>query len=93
MLSIDLNSKVALAPGVRLQLDSTSGDPVLLYPEGVTVLNPTAHDIVTRCDGATSLNTIITALEVEYEAPRDELVAGVLECVRELETRKLIMFT
>lgn len=91
MRSIDIHSKVALAPGVRLQMDSTSGDPVLLYPEGVTVLNPTAHDIVTRCDGATSLDTIITALEIEYDAPRNELAEGVLECVRELETRKLIV--
>lgn len=91
MRSIDLQRKIALAPGVRLQIDSTSGDPVLLYPEGVTVLNPTAHDIVARCDGATNLESIITALEIEYEAPRDELVAGVLECVRELETRKLIV--
>ena len=40
-----------LAKGVRLQIDSTTGKSVLLYPEGIVELNETAREIVARSDG------------------------------------------
>ncbi len=46
-------ARASLAKGVRLQIDSTTGKSVLLYPEGIVELNETAHEILSRCDGRT----------------------------------------
>ena len=35
----------------RLQVDKITGKPVLLFPEGALMLNPTGHAIVSLCDG------------------------------------------
>ena len=52
MTPIQSDSRPVLAPGVRLQLDKATGEPVLLYPEGVLELNGTAHAILNLCSGA-----------------------------------------
>ena len=62
-------ARPSLAKGVRLQIDSTTGKNVLLYPEGIVELNETAHEILSRCDGRT-LGEIIGELAEEYEADR-----------------------
>ena len=49
-----------LARGVRLQADATTGQSVLLFPEGVLELNETAQEILARCDGATVSEIIQT---------------------------------
>jgi coenzyme PQQ biosynthesis protein PqqD len=85
-------SRPALAPGVRLQMDAITGEPVLLYPEGIMALNSTAHEIVARCDGATTVDAIAAALAAEYEVSRDALDGDVLECVEDLHRRRLIIF-
>ena len=82
----------ALAPGVRLQIDKITGDPVLLHPEGIMTLNSTAHEIVARCDGATTVEAIATALATEYEISRDALTEDILECLEDLRQRQLIVF-
>ena len=91
MPSLDLQSRPRLAPNLRLQTDRVTGDPVLLYPEGVLVLNPSAHEIVTRCDGHTTVEQIIARLAAEYEAPAGELQADVLECLADLSGRNFIL--
>jgi len=91
MIAID--SRPALAPGVRLQLDKITGEPVLLYPEGIMALNSTAHEIVARCDGAATVEAIATALAAEYEIDRHALAGDVLECMEDLRRRRLIVFT
>ena len=59
-------ARPSLAKGVRLQIDSTTGKNVLLYPEGIVELNETAHEILSRCDGRT-LREIVCELAEEYE--------------------------
>ena len=88
-----IDSRPALAPGVRLQIDAITGEPVLLYPEGILALNSTAHEIVARCDGAATVDAIATALAAEYQIGRDELAADILECLEGLRQRRLIVFT
>jgi pyrroloquinoline quinone biosynthesis protein D len=88
----DLNSRPALAPRVRLRDDPVTGEPVLLYPEGLLILNETAHGIASRCDGARSVAEIVAALAAEYETAEDDLRADVLECLRDLRLRNLIVF-
>jgi pyrroloquinoline quinone biosynthesis protein D len=80
----------ALAPAVRLGRDPVSGEAVLLYPEGVLVLNETAHAIVSRCDGATPVKKILDAVASEYEVSPEEIAADAFACLGDLKDRQLI---
>lgn len=81
-----------LAKGVRLQIDATTNQSVLLYPEGIVELNETAQEILSRCDGRT-LGEIVCELAEEFEADRGALAADVRETLSDLQQRKLIEFT
>ena len=93
MSGIDVKSQPALAARVRLQTDATTGQPVLLYPEGIIELNATAHDILVRCDGKTVLDEILASLAAEYDASHEDLREDVFACLDELHRRNLIVFT
>ena len=84
-------ARPSLTKGVRLQIDSTTGKSVLLYPEGIVELNETAHELLFRCDGQT-LGEIICELAEEYEADRAAIAADVNETLADLQRRKLIEF-
>jgi coenzyme PQQ biosynthesis protein PqqD len=81
-----------LARGVRLQADASTGNTVLLFPEGILELNETAREILTRCDGPT-VSEIIQALAEEYDVDPKTLTADVLETLADLQQRKLIKLT
>ena len=85
-------ARPSLANGVRLQIDSTTGKNVLLYPEGIVELNETAHEILSRCDGR-AVAEIVQALVEEYDADRPAIAADVHETLADLERRKLIELT
>jgi pyrroloquinoline quinone biosynthesis protein D len=87
-----IDRRPALAPGVRLQIDTITGEPVLLHPEGIMTLNSTAHEIVRRCEGGATVEAISTALAAEYAVSRDELDGDILECLEDLRRRRLIVF-
>ena len=86
------SARPSLAKGVRLQIDSTTGKNVLLYPEGIVELNETAHEILSRCHGRT-LGEIVCELTQEYEADSNAVAADVRETLVYLQQRKLIEFT
>jgi pyrroloquinoline quinone biosynthesis protein D len=92
MNEIDQSRCPRLAPGVRLQNDRLTDQPVLVFPEGVLFINPTAHDILKQCDGSATVNDIITSLAEEYDAPAEELGKDVLDCLVHLQQRKLLEF-
>jgi pyrroloquinoline quinone biosynthesis protein D len=81
-----------LARGVRLQIESTTGKSVLLFPEGILELNETAQEILTRCDGRT-LSEIVLALAEEYDVDFAALTTDVRETLADLQRRKLIELT
>jgi pyrroloquinoline quinone biosynthesis protein D len=56
-----------LATGARLLHDDVRGEPLLLVPEGVVRLNPTAAEVLELCDGERSLDEIVTALSARYD--------------------------
>jgi len=91
MEPIDDQSRPALAAGVRLQTNATTGESVLLYPEGLMNLNPTAFEVVSRCDGKLSVAEIVAALAAEYDADADTLRGDVVESLTELRARKLVL--
>jgi pyrroloquinoline quinone biosynthesis protein D len=83
------SARPALARGVRLQIDSRTGNAVLLYPEGILELNETAREILTRCDGRT-VSEIVQALAEEYNVDVEMLAADIRETLTDLQRRKLI---
>ncbi|MEE9321373.1 MAG: pyrroloquinoline quinone biosynthesis peptide chaperone PqqD [Granulosicoccus sp.] len=60
---IDTASIPVIAPLFRLQFEKVQDSWVLLYPEGMVKLNPSASEILTRCDGRQSIDDIVTELE------------------------------
>jgi len=75
-----------LRPGVRLAYDRVRDQYALLYPEGVLLLNETAAEVLTLCDGA-SVGEIAARLAEEYDAVPVADVAALLD---ELVRRRLV---
>lgn len=83
----------ALARGARLSTDKQTGEPLLLFPEGVVHLSATAQAILTQCDGEATTGAIISVLAGEFDADPGMLREDVLECLSQLHARKLIVFS
>ena len=87
--SIPPTARPKISGRARLQTDRISGKPVLLYPEGALVLNPTAHAIVSLCTGKETLGTIVAGLDLPRIVPMAQLAgelpgddaAGVMDVV------------
>jgi pyrroloquinoline quinone biosynthesis protein D len=74
-----------LAAGARLQSDRLTGGVVLLYPEGVVLLNGPAAAVLQLCDGQRTLVDLVAVLGRRYRARPEELsrdVAEFLSCLR-----------
>lgn len=56
-----------LNPMFRLQWEETQQAYVLLYPEGMVRLNPSAAEILKRCDGAHATAEIVSDLESLFD--------------------------
>ena len=65
-----------LVTGARLRYDDVREEHLLLVPEGVVRLNPTAAAVLELCDGERSLDDIVGALSARYDgaAVRDDVV-------------------
>lgn len=57
-----------IGPGFRLQFEPAQDAHVLLYPEGMVKLNPSAAQILLRCDGQRSIEAIVAELEHAFNA-------------------------
>lgn len=53
--------------GFRLQWEAAQDCHVLLYPEGMVKLNPSAAEILKRCDGQHSVAEIVAELETAFQ--------------------------
>jgi pyrroloquinoline quinone biosynthesis protein D len=79
-----------LREGARLHHDRLSGRTVLLFPEGVLLLNRTAASVLALCDGRLTVREIVAVLEVLFEAPRDALSADVADSLLHLCERQFL---
>ncbi|WP_081838526.1 pyrroloquinoline quinone biosynthesis peptide chaperone PqqD [Thermogemmatispora carboxidivorans] len=79
-----------LLPRARLEIDRLSQQPVLLYPEGVMMLNETAAAILQLCNGEHTLADILRELASRYEASPEQLQRDVYEYLRSLRDQNLI---
>jgi len=64
--ALDAPVRPRLARKARLVKDRVSGEPLLLYPEGVLQLNATASAIVGLCDGRRTLAEVVAELGSRY---------------------------
>ena len=78
-----------LVTGARLRSDDVREEHVLLIPEGVVRLNPTAAQVLELCDGERSLDDIVGALSARYAGA--DLRDDVLELVDAMAQRGLVV--
>jgi pyrroloquinoline quinone biosynthesis protein D len=78
-----------LVTGARLRYDDVREEHVLLIPEGVVRLNPTAAEVLELCDGERSLDDIVGALSARYEGA--DLRDDVLELVDAMAQKGLVV--
>jgi pyrroloquinoline quinone biosynthesis protein D len=78
-----------LATGARLRYDEVREEHVLLVPEGVVKLNPTAAEVLELCDGERSLDDIVGALSARYDGA--DLRDDVHELVDAMAARGLVV--
>lgn len=72
-ISLAIEARPHLAPGVRLHFDETRQAWMLLAPERILMLDETSLDIVQRCNGTTPIATLIDDLAQAYSADRSEI--------------------
>ena len=82
-----------LSARARLQTDKVTGKPIVLYPEGVLMLNPTGHAIVSLCTGESTFEEIVTRLAERYKIPAAQISPQVADYLNRLRERNLLEMT
>lgn len=82
-------AKPGLAAKARLKWDAVREKPLLLFPEGVLVLNPTAHKVVALCDGQHTVAEIVKTLSDEFGGAAVD--GDVRELLLKLADKKLVV--
>jgi pyrroloquinoline quinone biosynthesis protein D len=78
-----------LATGARLRYDEVREEHLLLIPEGVVRLNPTAAEVLELCDGVRSVDDIVGALAARYDGA--DLREDVQELIDAMAQRGLVV--
>jgi pyrroloquinoline quinone biosynthesis protein D len=81
-----------LVAKARMQIDKVSGESVLLYPEGLLLLNTTGAAIVPLCDGKHTLLEIVLELTAHYNVSFEMLRSDVSEYLVRLHQLALMDF-
>jgi pyrroloquinoline quinone biosynthesis protein D len=79
-----------VAAKARLQWDGVRNRHILLYPEGLVALNPTAAEILGLCDGQRTVEEIVTALSSKYESA--EITTDVQTLLAGLAAKGLVTY-
>jgi pyrroloquinoline quinone biosynthesis protein D len=88
MPALSLTDQPQLRRGVRAEADPLNGGTVLLFPEGVLILNETAAAVIRQCDGCHSVAKVVQAVGTVY---RDVALGDVMSLLRELITQNLLV--
>ena len=68
MSAATLPTRPKLSRRFRLQYEEAQQRWVLLYPEGMVQLNPSAAEILQRCDGSRDIDAVVAELEAAFNA-------------------------
>ncbi len=88
---IPVTSCPRLSPGVKLQFDRTREQWILQAPERVFVLDDVSHEILSRCTGETSLQSLIEQLSTAFEADVAEITADVEGLLSSLIEKRVVI--
>lgn len=77
-----------LAPKARVKWDPVRQKHLLLFPEGLLVLNQTAHEVITMCDGKHKVITMVNSLGDKYKTHVD---ADIRELLSKLVEKRLLL--
>ncbi len=80
-----------LAPHVRMRFDAARDHWVVLGPERMFVPDVIAAEILTRCDGVTSIRSIIDDFAQTYDAPRATIADDVATLIGELAEKGVLV--
>jgi pyrroloquinoline quinone biosynthesis protein D len=83
-------TRPALPKYVRLHFDSVRQRDVVLSPEKVLWPDEISMAILKLCDGTRSVGAIADVLAADYNAPREVIVADVMEFVQEWSDNLLL---
>lgn len=90
MNAIADTSKPRLAGKARLKWDTVREKHLLLFPEGVLVLNKTAHDVLALCDGQRTVGEIIKTLAAQYVVDANVIDVDVKEILQKLSQKTFV---
>ena len=79
-----------LPHGVRLVHNEAQGGWVLLAPERVFKADPVSAEVLKRCTGEATFETIIDDLATTYAAPRERILTDVTTMLRGLADKRLL---
>ena len=86
-MTLTATSVPALWRLARLEFDPVRQQRVLLYPEGVVLLNDTGGAILDLCDGHRSIADVAAILQDRYHR---DVTADVIEYLSRLLERELV---
>jgi coenzyme PQQ biosynthesis protein PqqD len=87
---ISAESRPRLASKARLRFDKKSSRYMLLYPERGLVLNPTAADVLQRCDGERTVGSIVEELAQQYGHQAPAVEQEVMQFLQVMADRGLV---
>ena len=70
------DARPRLAPHYMFRWEASQDAHILLYPEGLIKLNPSAGEILKRCDGQASVAHIIAELQAAFEGADADIAQG-----------------
>lgn len=79
-----------VAAKARLQWDGVRNRHILLYPEGLVALNPTAAEILGLCDGHRTVEEIVAVLSGRYAST--EITTDIQELLAGLAAKGLVTY-
>ena len=91
MIKFDPDKIVSINPKFRFQWEEAQNCFVLLYPEGMVELNPSAGEILQLCDGKKSVQEIIEELNEKFGHP-EGLEADVHEFLNNADDNGWLIF-
>jgi pyrroloquinoline quinone biosynthesis protein D len=88
--TIPLKARPRLPRGVRLIHNEAHGGWVLLAPERLFKADAIAAEILKRCTGDATVDSIVDELARTYSAPRERILSDVSALLRGLADKKLL---
>lgn len=87
---VSLRSAPSLPKHVRIQYDPVRQAFAVLSPEKVFWPNEISLDILRRCDGRLTVDSIIAALAADYDADPQDVAADVVVFLQEWSDKLLV---